>query len=314
MRLLFLSLLLAAVASCSRQAAPPPPAPSPEPMACFTDYPLNKTWVRSESEKVDLARPGFTLTGYALSPYQVRLSWKKKGQAAATIYRKPAGSAGLGDLLSQAASPPWIDQTAQPSTAYTYTAVVGNQSASVTVTTPAPPFTYRNVVLLDFDGGIVSTVSWYGLNGYPMPGSGLTETEIALVVDSARVDYAPFDVLITTDEDVFNQADPDRRQRIYITEYWQWYGAAGGVAFLGSLKFREPAFVFSSLLAYRTRDIDFVIAHELAHTLDVRHVMDMSSNNITAANYQIEDHVFGQVLDNLGNFVNQPAAIGLFLN
>jgi hypothetical protein len=101
--------------------------------------------------------------------------------------------------------------------------------------TPFPPVVSTGpwVIFLDFDGEIVNTSYWNGGVAFYATPSGLSPTEIKNVTDSVRVDFAQFrTVNITTDSNVYKSASILRRQRVIITEYREWYGNAGGVAYL----------------------------------------------------------------------------------
>lgn len=153
----------------------------------------------------------------------------------------------------------------------------GKPTTPVDTTTPDepnnPPPTAQSVILLDFDGQNVVHPYWNG--GAPINAaySGMNATEIAATVQRVREDYSPFAVTVTTDETVYNAAPTNKRVRVIITESWEWYGQAGGVAYLGSFSWgnETPAWVFSSLLGYSAKYVADAAAHEGGHTLGLRH-------------------------------------------
>jgi hypothetical protein len=61
--------------------------------------------------------------------------------------------------------------------------------------------------------------------------------------------------------------------RVVITESWEWFGQAGGAAFIGSFTWgnNAPCFVFSSLLNYNEKNIGEAISHEAGHTFGLLH-------------------------------------------
>lgn len=132
----------------------------------------------------------------------------------------------------------------------------------------------KNVLLLDFDGHTVSNTSWNYNGDFTCAPSGLTAAEIQVVVDTIQKYFASFNILVTTNEGLYNLAQ--RKQRIVFTESWEWYGKVGGVAYTNSFKWNNntPAFVFSSLLGYHTRNIALAGLHESGHTLGLRHQAD----------------------------------------
>lgn len=159
--------------------------------------------------------------------------------------------------------------TTNPSTTTTTTV------PSTTTTTTRGNTTIKNVVLLDFDGHTVPVGNAWNYTSSPMimAYSGLLDSEKAIILANCQEDYAAFNVLITTDEAVYNAAPLNSRMRCIITESWEWYGQAGGVAFVGSFTWGDntPCFVFSSLLSYNTKYIKEAVSHEIGHTLGLYH-------------------------------------------
>lgn len=146
--------------------------------------------------------------------------------------------------------------------------------------TPFPPVVGTGpwVVFLDFDGHTVNNQYWNsGIPFYATP-SGLSSTEIKNIVDSVLVDFAQFrNINITTDSNVYNNASIIRRQRVIITENYEWYcgltACAGGVAFVESIKWGldVACFSFSKALSYNQKRIAESISHEIGHTLGLYH-------------------------------------------
>jgi predicted Zn-dependent protease len=137
------------------------------------------------------------------------------------------------------------------------------------------------VIFLDFDGQNITSPEWVASNGgqafYATP-SGLSSTEINNIIDSVRKDYQQFaPIAITTDSTVYNAASLVRRQRVIITENFEFYcgptACAGGVAYIGSIEWGKdvPCFVFSKALAYKQKSIAETISHESGHTLGLYH-------------------------------------------
>jgi hypothetical protein len=145
----------------------------------------------------------------------------------------------------------------------------GGTDGGGTTYQPAP----NSVILLDFDGHYVTNAYWNG--GAPISArySGMNSSEIQATIARVQEDYSPFNVTVTNDESVYNAADPTRRVRVIITESWEWYGQAGGVAYLGSFTWgnETPAWVFSSLLSYNGKYVGEAAAHEAGHTLGLYH-------------------------------------------
>jgi hypothetical protein len=131
----------------------------------------------------------------------------------------------------------------------------------------------RNVVLLDFDGYLVSGTNWNFNGDFYADPSGLTTWQKQIVVTQFLWAYRGYDILFTLDDGVYDAADPMRRMRVVFTANSAWYGPAGGVAYMRSFTWgnNTPCFVFTRLLQYNTKLNYAVGIHELGHTLGLRH-------------------------------------------
>ena len=141
---------------------------------------------------------------------------------------------------------------------------------------PFPPtvITGTWTLFIDFDGAGVQTPYWYGGNYFYCTPSGLSSTEIANILLEVQKDFKFFNITITTDSTIYNNASPLRRQRVIVTENNSWYSnQAGGVAYVESIKWGAdvPAFVFSKLLGYSQKKIGEAISHESGHTIGLYH-------------------------------------------
>ncbi|MEO6613659.1 MAG: hypothetical protein ABIT05_12790 [Chitinophagaceae bacterium] len=139
--------------------------------------------------------------------------------------------------------------------------------------TPPPPPANASVILLDFDGQLVSGTSWNAGVAFNCLPANLASSAIAQIVDRVTNDYSPFNIVVTTDETVYNAAVSTRRMRVIFTESWEWFGQAGGTSFLNSFTWgnNTPCFVFSSLLGYNEKQIAEAASHEAGHTFGLRH-------------------------------------------
>ncbi|MBB5353216.1 hypothetical protein HNR46_003471 [Haloferula luteola] len=131
------------------------------------------------------------------------------------------------------------------------------------------------VAYLDFDGQTVSGTYW--ANGATITARGISETFStgAMTEIWTRVveDYAPFQINVTTDENVYLAAPSNRRIRCIVTPDNEWYGSAGGVAYVNSFTWTgdTPCWIFSDMLANSSRYIAEAASHEIGHTLGLRH-------------------------------------------
>lgn len=161
------------------------------------------------------------------------------------------------------------------------------ETTSSVVTTP--PVTSSSWLLyLDFDGQTVSSPYWNaGIPFYATP-SGFSSTEIANIVAEVTNDYAAFaNIKVTTDSAAYFAAAANRRQRIIITQYHEWYGAAGGVAYIDSWTWGLdiPGFVFSKALGYNQKNVWEASSHEAGHAIGLYHQSKYDANCNWVAEY-----------------------------
>lgn len=128
-------------------------------------------------------------------------------------------------------------------------------------------------VYLDFNGEQINNPYWNGGFSFYATPSGLSDVEKARITDSIRWDYMPFNITITRDSGVFLKFPSTKRTRLIFTAYNEWYGAAGGVAWIESLFWGldVPAFVFTKALSYSPTYIQEAASHEIGHTIGLYH-------------------------------------------
>lgn len=163
----------------------------------------------------------------------------------------------------------------------------GTLSASAQVPVLSSYPSASAVIFLDFDGHTVSGTSW-NYNGPIVCGaSGLTNTQITEVFNRVAEDYRPFNVNVTTDSTKFLAAPLNRRMRVIMTVTSEWYGAAGGVAFINSFTWSDntPCFVFTALLNYNVKNISEAASHEAGHTLGLYHQSLYDANCVKLSDY-----------------------------
>ena len=144
----------------------------------------------------------------------------------------------------------------------------------------APVVVADATIFLDFDGETVENTIWNNNGAINSAPANLQITEIEKIISRVSEDFSPFNVNVTTHESVYNNTHPQKRIRVIITETWEWFGMAGGIAYPGSFSWgnNTPAFVFSSLLFYNEKFIAEAISHEVGHTLGLDHQRGFTSN------------------------------------
>jgi hypothetical protein len=134
---------------------------------------------------------------------------------------------------------------------------------------PSAPAT----IFLDFDGMYLSGTSWNWSGPLTIGPANLNNAAIIEIFNRVAEDYRPFQVNITTDSTKYAAAPIDKRMRVLLTISHEWYGTAGGVAYLNSFTWGDntPCFVFTALHAYTVKNIAEAASHEVGHTLGLRH-------------------------------------------
>lgn len=130
------------------------------------------------------------------------------------------------------------------------------------------------VIFLDFDGHYVNGTSWNWNGPITCGPSNMTTDQIKEIFERVAEDYRPFSINVTTDSTKYWSAPLRRRTRVVLTVTHEWYGtSAGGVSSSGSFSRGDntPAFVFTKLLKFRTKDVAEAAAHEAGHTFGLRH-------------------------------------------
>lgn len=145
-----------------------------------------------------------------------------------------------------------------------------------TVTYDPPAYTGNNIIHLDFGGAYVSGQGWNSYAGgdfYATP-SSMSPFEQYNTFDTINRAYSNFRTLVTLDESMFDLTPQAYRQKVVFTDYSDWYGSAGGVAYRNSFGTGTFCFVFSKLLSNYTPYVAFAGVHEAGHTLGLRHAVD----------------------------------------
>lgn len=143
------------------------------------------------------------------------------------------------------------------------------------------------VIFLDFDGHTVNGTTWNTSGPIFCGASGLNATQITTIFNRVAEDYRPFNVNVTTDSTKYFAAPTDKRMRVILTTTHQWYGSAGGVAFVNSFIWGDntPCFIFTALLNYNVKNIAEATSHEAGHTLGLYHQSTYDANCVKTSDY-----------------------------
>ncbi len=145
----------------------------------------------------------------------------------------------------------------------------------------------RATVFLDFDGHYVQGTSWNWSGPIQALPSGLDPSAITEIFNRVAEDYRIFNLNITTDSTVFWKAPIAQRVRMIVTPTYEWYGKAGGAAYVGSFTWGDdtPGFIFSSLLGNSPKNVAEAISHETGHTLGLQHQSTWDNSCVKTAEY-----------------------------
>jgi hypothetical protein len=151
--------------------------------------------------------------------------------------------------------------------------------------------TATKTIFLDVDGHETIGTAWNtskGLNTITTPAlsldahSSFSDTELLVIQNlwaAVSEDFAPFDVNVTTQapsiDDLRKTGGSDDRWgiRVCIGGNNQWFGSAGGVAYLNSFNWDSdtPTFVFWDNAGRSAESAGMVTSHEVGHTLGLNH-------------------------------------------
>jgi hypothetical protein len=141
-------------------------------------------------------------------------------------------------------------------------------------------------IFLDFDGEEVNSPVWNNGNPFTAAASGLSDDKVTEIFNRVSEDYRPFNVTITTDENVFLAAPVNKRIRVIITPTSGWYPGVGGVSYVGSFTWGDdtPGFVFCDKLGPdNTKEVAECCSHESGHSLGLSHQSKYDATcNLTA--------------------------------
>jgi hypothetical protein len=173
----------------------------------------------------------------------------------------------------------------------------------------------RRTIQLEFRGGTVRGTYWsstdivaapFDVDGNPYAFSADEMARIRTIWAAVSEDYAAFDVDVTTeavDESKLlrsSSSDLDYGTRVMITPSWEWYGQAGGVAYVGSFEWTgtvvTPAWVFSTLLSNVPKYVAEAVSHEAGHTLGLYHWAQYDSSGAMTTGYYAGNGVWAPIM------------------
>ena len=133
------------------------------------------------------------------------------------------------------------------------------------------------VIYLDFDGETVTGTSWNSsFNGgasIVARAAPFSASQIEQVWKGMAEDFRPFGVSVTTDRARYLATPVNRRTMVIFTPDNEWYGGAGGVAYVGTFGSwtDTPCWVFTDQVSNNAGFAAEAGSHEAGHTLGLRH-------------------------------------------
>ena len=192
---------------------------------------------------------------------------------------EPTGELGVPRLLARTLDDILCVNYAHPAAAAVAQAAAGGvANAPQTHPTNLPLPSYQSVIslqslpgataviYLDFDGESGPFENWGNFNAAP---SGANNSQVFDVWQMVCEDYQGFNINVTTDRMVFDNAPQGRRQHCIITPTNNAAPGAGGVSYVGSFNWDGDCvnWVFSTT----GKSAGEVISHEVGHALNLSH-------------------------------------------
>ena len=142
-----------------------------------------------------------------------------------------------------------------------------------------------NVLYIDYWGGSLSGTAWnsrfnsnlpidytaYDTDGNPGSFSNSERYSMWLAWREAVEDFAPFNINITTSRAVYNAAALTNRSQMIVTTTRDWYGNAGGVAFVDVFDDNSNDYKVGWTWNLGDRSMGMTISHEAGHQMGLQH-------------------------------------------
>lgn len=147
------------------------------------------------------------------------------------------------------------------------------------IPTPLPSGT--KLVYFNWNGKAVKNQYWNSGQLLTCAPSTMTREQKDAAIKAFLDVYFYWKIAITEDESVFLAAPIGSKQEVIITPTSGWYTGVSGVAQTGSMinNMNAPAFVFEDRLYKTPIYIGRIAAHEVGHTITLRHQAEYDTTN-----------------------------------
>jgi hypothetical protein len=154
-------------------------------------------------------------------------------------------------------------------------------SVSITLT---PPENSNFVILLDFDGASTNGTHW---GDYTLTPSSIEGDAVRTVAQGVYDAFAPFGVVVTTDESLYHQFPISKRIRAVFTNTIITKQELGGISILNSVSFNDdtPVIIYSSVLNNYLPLVIRATIHEIGHGFGLRHQSDYDDKCVRVNEY-----------------------------
>ncbi len=143
------------------------------------------------------------------------------------------------------------------------------------------------LLFLDFDGAAIrrgfpnptgSVSAIIGVFQANCPPPSLTDQQKQEIIELVKDDFSPFNIVVTTDQAIFDAYLPFRNKQICIITstpavagFPSGIGGISPFTFLGNRLPYDPCFAFANLYGGNVKAIAAVISHEVGHTIGLGH-------------------------------------------
>ncbi|MEI6872005.1 MAG: zinc-dependent metalloprotease family protein, partial [Verrucomicrobiota bacterium] len=172
----------------------------------------------------------------------------------------------------------------------------------------------KGVIFTDFAGATITDPSWNGGKTIVAAPSSATPATITSIVKAVAEDFAPFDLTVTTDPDLYAATPAGLRMRAVVTPTNTAAPGTGGVAYIGAwasagkgFKSDNVCWVFNG----GGKVCAETISHEVGHTLGLYHDGRLASGSLAAETY-FYGHGGGQnIPTSWGSIMGAPFSVNL---